>query len=194
MKRLSALGILLFALSLGFAGCLSRIEDPDERFVDGFIEDAQAGRLVSFSDRLSTGFKVSGYHGGLSAHPTHEELMRRMSEFRYWYGIGSPTALIRQNTQTPLGADVVKWLGLGPGEAAIESRVGTYVLRVSYGYPQSIALGDFADVIRLRILRTRVGSANCSMMLVGTGLCTEGDRTEARIVEVEILDPRLMQQ
>lgn len=153
---------------------------PDERIVYESMSDAVAGRLVSFSDRLSPGLRVTGFRGRLGQRPPHEDLMYALRDVQYTIGITTTIAVIPVNSGVLAPEAARAALGPGPGETVLSGRFSSVKIRALHRYPQSMMLGPSRDLGVFTIVRGRIQDANGNV------------RAEERISGVSITDPCLL--
>ncbi len=184
------IGILLAGLALG--ACNFGPQTADERLILATFSDAEAGRIVSFSDRLTQDFLLAGFRGGLGSNPPREYLMASVREIRETIGIATSLIVLPQRSFAVPSDQAARALGLAPGLAVQNARISVVQLRAQYGYPHRMFLGEFRDFGYMSIVRGEVYRSDCSLAAAGADECQGEAHVEEKISSFSITDPCLL--
>jgi hypothetical protein len=184
--------LLSFALPLALGACLDRVETPEERAIDRFLDAAQRGQGETLSQLLSPSLRVTAMGRLLSSGPTEKNWEELLRDADLRYGRGSRPALRFQSERYLRISRASGHFQFSANESVHSLRESTWTLEVRYGYPARVFAGrDSVDAVRLKVVRGRFTQAGCTLDLVAAGECDDSAREELRISEIEILDPCL---
>jgi hypothetical protein len=172
------LGILATICAL--SACNGDPTTSDEAMVYGAFSDAQAGRMVSFSDRLSPDYHVTGFRGGMGAHPPQESLMHAVRDIRHTIGFQTEVAVIPNARGQLSSARADRELGVEAGEVIENATFSQVMLRAYMPFPQRVLHGATRDLALVTIVRGQLSRAD------GTS------RSVELISRISILDPCLL--